>query len=99
MSISVLDGGFVRLDASMADDLSVINSARVSFNKYHDKIEEGDDKLIAFLMKNRHGTPFEHNAFTFHIKCPIVVMREWIRHRIASYNEMSGRYTKLEPEF
>jgi thymidylate synthase (FAD) len=96
---SVLDKGFVRLDDYMADDLSVVNSARVSFNNRHEVMEEGDDKLIGFLMKNRHGTPFEHNSFRFHIKAPLFVFREWQRHRIASYNEWSARYSELKPEF
>lgn len=97
--IKVLDHGFVRLDGCLADDLSVINSARVSFHKRHERVEEGDDKLIAFLMKHRHGTPFEHNCFRFHVKAPIFVVREWQRHRIGSYNEWSARYSTLEPEF
>lgn len=97
--IQVLDKGFVRLDGMLADDLSVVNSARVSFNKYQQTMGEGDDKLIAFLMKNRHGTPFEHNIFRFHVKAPIFVTREWQRHRIGSFNEWSGRYSSLEPEF
>lgn len=95
----VLDHGFVRLDDSLADDLSVVNSARVSLGKHHDTLEENDPLLIKFLVKNRHGTPFEHNLFRFHIKCPIFVAREWQRHRISSYNEWSARYAKLEPEF
>ncbi len=97
--IRVLDYGFVRLDGCLADDLSVVNSARVSFAQRHEEMEEGDDKLINFLMKNRHGTPFEHNSFRFHVKAPIFVFREWQRHRIGSYNEWSARYSKLEPEF
>lgn len=91
----VLDKGFVELYQSVGDDLSVVNSARVSFNKRHANIEDGDDKLISYLMKNRHGTPFEHNSFTFVVKAPIFVFREWHRHRIASINEMSARYTEL----
>lgn len=98
--ISVLDQGFVDLENSCADDLSVVNSARVSFNKYHNQMEVGDDKLIAFLMKNRHGTPFEQNFFRFHIKAPIFVFREWHRHRIGiSINEWSARYSELKNEF
>jgi thymidylate synthase (FAD) len=97
--IPVLDHGFVRLDAAMADDLSVVNSARVSFGKRHEQIEEDDDKLIGYLMKERHGTPFEHNAFRFHVKAPIFIFREWQRHRIGSFNEMSGRYTELPGEW
>lgn len=98
-------------------DLSVVNSARVSFNRRHsefideeksewlkknsrmDIANERDDRLINYLMKNRHGTPFEHNAFRFHVKAPIFVFREWQRHRISSFNEWSARYSKLEPEF
>jgi thymidylate synthase (FAD) len=98
--IKVLDHGFVSLEDSCATDLSVVNSARVSFNKYHEKMEEGDDKLIGFLMKNRHGTPFEQNFFRFRVKAPIFVFREWHRHRIGvSINEWSARYSELKPEF
>jgi thymidylate synthase (FAD) len=97
--IPVLNLGFVRLDDTMADDLSVVNSARVSFNTRHEAMEEGDDKLINFLLRNRHGTPFEHNAFRFHIKAPLMVFREWQRHRISSYNEWSARYSELKNEF
>jgi thymidylate synthase (FAD) len=98
--IKVLDHGFVSLEDSCADDLSVVNSARVSFNKYHQEMEEGDDKLIGFLMKNRHGTPFEQNFFRFRVKAPIFVFREWHRHRIGiSINEWSARYSELKNEF
>lgn len=98
--IKVLDYGFVSLEDSCADDLSVVNSARVSYNKYHHVMEEGDDKLIGFLMKNRHGTPFEQNFFRFRVKAPIFVFREWHRHRIGiSINEWSARYSELKPEF
>jgi len=97
--ISVLDHGYVELEDSMASDLSVVNAARVSFNNHHLKMEEGDDKLIRFLMKNKHGTPFEHNAFRFRIKAPLFVFREWQRHRWSSFNEWSGRYSELKPEF
>jgi thymidylate synthase (FAD) len=94
--IDVLDHGFVKLKAFHGDDLSVINAARVSFATEHETMLQGDDKLIAFLMRERHGTPFEHNSFTFHVKAPIFVVREWMRHRIASYNELSGRYKTFE---
>lgn len=98
--IEVLDHGFIRLDACMADDLSVVNAARVSFGKRKNEMNDADHKLIGFLMRDRHGSPFEHNAFRFHIKAPIFVFREWQRHRIASYNEMSGRYVRFEnPDF
>jgi thymidylate synthase (FAD) len=98
-AIPVLDHGFVRLDGCMADDLSVVNAARVSFAQHSDELAERDQGLIRFLMRERHGTPFEHNAFRFHVKLPIFVMREWARHRIGSFNEWSARYSQLEPEF
>ena len=97
--IDVLDHGFVRLDASMADDLSVVNSARVSFAQHSSEMTEREEGLIRFLIRERHGSPTEHNAFRFHIKCPIFVCREWQRHRIGSFNEWSARYSQLEPEF
>jgi thymidylate synthase ThyX len=81
-TIRILDHGFVRLDDAMADDLSVINGARVSFAKRKTEMSEADEGLIRFLMRDRHGSPFEHNAFRFHVRCPIFVAREWFRHRI-----------------
>jgi thymidylate synthase (FAD) len=97
--VHVLDHGFVRLDAAMADDLSVVNAARVSFARRKTAVDEADAGLIRFLMRDRHGTPFEHNAFRFHIRCPIFVAREWFRHRIGSFNEFSMRYAKAVDEF
>lgn len=97
-----VDGGFVRLDAHMADDYSVVNSARVSFarqSELHNDLTGADKGLISFLMRERHGTPFEHNSFRFHIKTPIFVAREWFRHRIGSYNEFSARYSEVPNEF
>lgn len=81
-TIQLFDHGFVRLDGAMADDLSVVNGARVSFARHKAVMEEADEGLIRFLMRDRHGSPFEHNAFRFHIRCPIFVAREWFRHRI-----------------
>ena len=75
-AIAVLDHGFVRLDDAMASDLSVVNSARVSFGKRKEEMDESDEGLVRFLMRDRHGTPFEHNAFRFHIRAPIFVVRE-----------------------
>jgi thymidylate synthase (FAD) len=98
-SIPVLDHGFVRLDAAMADDLSVVNAARVSFARRREEVDDADAGLIRFLMRDRHGTPFEHNAFRFHIRCPIFVAREWFRHRIGSFNEFSMRYAKATDDF
>src|SRR6476660_10398226 len=98
-AIRVLDHGFVRLDDAMATDLSVVNAARVSFARRKDVMEEADEGLIRFLMRDRHGTPFEHNSFRFHIRAPIFVAREWFRHRIGSFNEFSMRYAKATDEF
>ncbi len=98
-TIRVLDHGFVRLDDAMADDLSVVNAARVSFARRKTEMDEADEGLIRFLMRDRHGTPFEHNAFRFHIRCPIFVAREWFRHRVGSFNEFSMRYAKATDEF
>jgi thymidylate synthase (FAD) len=98
-AIRVLDHGFVRLDDSMADDLSVVNGARVSFARRKTEMDEADEGLIRFLMRDRHGTPFEHNSFRFHIRCPIFVAREWLRHRVGSFNEFSMRYAKATDEF
>src|SRR5947199_7286551 len=98
-AIRVLDQGFVRLDGAMATDLSVVNAARVSFARRKTEMEEADEGLIRFLMRDRHGSPFEHNAFRFHIRCPIFVAREWFRHRIGSFNEFSLRYAKATEDF
>jgi thymidylate synthase (FAD) len=97
--IDVLDDGFVRLDAQMGDDLSVVNAARVSFGSHAAVLDERNQGLVRFLMRERHGTPFEHNAFRFHVRCPIFVAREWFRHRVGSFNELSGRYTELAEAF
>jgi thymidylate synthase (FAD) len=98
-SIELLDHGFVRLDEAMADDLSVVNGARVSFARRKTEMEASDEALIRFLMRDRHGSPFEHNAFRFHVRCPIFVAREWFRHRIGSFNEFSLRYAKASDDF
>jgi thymidylate synthase (FAD) len=98
-SIPVLDHGFVRLDEAMADDLSVVNGARVSFARHKTEMDDSDAGLIRFLMRERHGTPFEHNAFRFHIRAPIFVAREWFRHRVSSFNEFSMRYAKATDDF
>jgi thymidylate synthase (FAD) len=98
-SIDVLDHGFVRLDAAVADDLSVVNAARVSFGARVETMDDRSAGLVRFLMRERHGTPFEHNFFRFHIKAPLFVTREWQRHRVGSFNERSGRYSELPDEF
>jgi len=98
-TIQVLDHGFVRLDGAMADDLSVVNGARVSFARRKTEMNDADAGLIRFLMRDRHGTPFEHNAFRFHVRCPIFVAREWFRHRVGSFNEFSMRYARATDDF
>jgi thymidylate synthase (FAD) len=98
--MNVLDHGSIELDAVLASDLAVVNAARVSLNQESAELTERDEGLIRFLMKNRHGTPFEHGFFRFVVKCPLFVAREWMRHRVGhSYNEWSGRYSVIEPEF
>lgn len=94
----VLDHGFVRLVDSMGDDSSVVQAARVSTGK-GTKTPSEDAKLIRYLMRNRHTTPFEMVMFKFHVSLPIVVARQWVRHRMASYNEFSGRYSILPETF
>jgi thymidylate synthase (FAD) len=96
----VLDHGFVALDGALASDLAVVNGARVSFNQASQEMGERDAGLIRFLMRERHGSPFEHGYFRFVVKAPLFVVREHHRHRAGhSYNEWSGRYSKMEPEF
>src|SRR5438477_2086963 len=98
-TIHVLDHGFVRLDDCMADDLSVANAARVSFARRKETMDESDEGLIRFLLRERHGTPFEHNSFRFHVRAPIFVAREWFRHRVGSFNEFSMRYARATDDF
>src|SRR3954471_8592743 len=98
--VSVLDHGFLALDGALASDLAVVNAARVSFNQATDEMTERDEGLIRFLMRNRHGSPFEHGCFRFLVKAPLLVVREHHRHRAGhSYNEWSGRYSQIEPEY
>jgi thymidylate synthase (FAD) len=98
--VPVLDKGFVALDAALASDLAVVNGARVSFNQESDELTEREEGLIRFLIRERHGSPFEHGYFRFLVKAPIFVVREHHRHRAGhSYNEWSGRYSKMEAEF
>jgi thymidylate synthase (FAD) len=98
-SIPVLDHGFVRLDEAMADDLSVVNGARVSFARHKTELDDSDAGLIRFLMRERHASPFEHAVFRFHVRCPIFIAREWFRHRWSSFNEFSMRYAKATEDF
>ncbi len=94
--INLLDHGFVRLVDHMGSDLSISRAARVSYDA---PAREEDDKLIGYLMANRHTTPFEAVQFTFEVKAPIFVYRQWHRHRTQSYNELSARYRELPEEF
>jgi thymidylate synthase (FAD) len=99
--ISVLDYGFVRLVDHMGDDLSIVRSARVSYDaEWRTGEDHGKDaKLIHYLMRNKHTSPFEAVTFTFEVKAPIFVLRQWHRHRTWSYNEVSARYSELPAEF
>ena len=99
--IKVLDKGFVRLIDHMGSDLSVVNAARVSFGKVKTAFEEGDAKLVDYLAEHEHTSPFRHTALTLHVKAPIFVFRQWMKHRIGSeFNEISGRYVEFpEDEF
>ncbi|NBT85359.1 MAG: FAD-dependent thymidylate synthase [Alphaproteobacteria bacterium] len=94
----VLDHGFVRVVDYMGDDNAVVQAARVSYGKGTKKISE-DQGLINYLMRHRHSTPFEMCEIKFHIKLPMFVARQWIRHRTANVNEYSARYSILDKEF
>lgn len=99
--IDVLDHGYARLVDHMGGDLSIVRAARVSHNAdWRAGENEGSDKrLINYLWRNEHTTPFEAVQFTFEIKAPIFVVRQWHRHRTWSYNEVSARYTELPEEY
>jgi thymidylate synthase (FAD) len=98
--LHVLDHGFLALDGAFASDLAVANGARVSFNVASQTLTEREEGLIRFLMRDRHGSPFEHGYFRFIVKAPIFVVREHQRHRAGhAFNEWSGRYSKMRAEF
>ena len=97
-AIPVLDHGFVRVVDYMGDDSSVVQSARVSYGKGTKKVST-DSGLIKYLMRHRHSTPFEMCEIKYHVKLPIFVARQWIRHRTANVNEYSARYSILDKEF
>lgn len=99
--ISVLDHGYVRLVDSMGNDLSIVRAARVSYDAAWRAGEDtgNDARLIRYLWKNKHTTPFEAVTFTFEVKAPIFVFRQWHRHRTWSFNELSARYRELPEEF
>ena len=97
-ALPVLDHGFVRVVDYMGDDSSIVQSARVSYGKGTKKIST-DSGLIKYLMRHRHSTPFEMCEIKYHVKLPIFVARQWIRHRTANVNEYSARYSILDKEF
>ena len=92
--IEVIPGGWVRFLGSMGTDLDIVNDARQSYDVEHKELTESDEGLLNYLVRYKHGTPFEGAEFKFQIKAPLPVAREWMRHRWASYNEVSGRYVK-----
>jgi len=108
MKKEVLDKGFVEVIDSLGSDLTVVNSARVSFGKRHTKYTDGDRKLVRFLAKYKHFSPFRHMMVQFHLKAPEFVMRQWYKHVVGiettsssstkdhAWNELSGRYVPVE---
>lgn len=94
----VLDHGFVRVIDYMGDDGAIVQAARVSYGRGTKKVSD-DRGLINYLMRMRHTSPFEMCELKVHVKLPIFVARQWIRHRTASVNEYSGRYSVLDDEF
>lgn len=92
----VLDKGFVSLIDCMGNDLTTVNAARVSYGKQKTTFDEKDEALIKYLVENQHTSPMRHAYLTFHIKAPIFVLRQWMKHRVASdFNELSGRYSEF----
>ena len=97
-AIPILDHGFVRVIDYMGDDSSIVQSARVSYGKGTKKVST-DEGLIRYLMRHWHSTPFEMCEIKYHVKLPIFIARQWIRHRTANVNEYSARYSILDKEF
>lgn len=93
-----LDKGFVRLVDYMGDDTAIVQAARVSYGKGTKSVTM-DRELIRYLLRHRHTSPFEMVEFKFHVKLPIFVARQWVRHRTANINEYSGRYSEMKNEF
>ncbi|HRW91811.1 MAG TPA: FAD-dependent thymidylate synthase [Thermotogota bacterium] len=98
MRFEILDHGYLELVDKMGDDFRAVEAARVSFQQGL-KEEKKDRALLFFLMEHGHLSPFEHIVFTFRVKAPLFVARQWFRHRIGSFNEMSGRYSEIQEEF
>ena len=107
MKINVLDKGYVRLVDTMGNDLSVVNAARVSYDKESEELTDKDVKLIKFLWKENHTSPFRHAAMTFEVYAPLVVARQWWKYAVASshiddqngWNESSRRYITEDEKF
>ncbi len=97
-ALPVLDHGFVRVIDYMGDDAAIVQAARVSYGRGTRRVSE-DAGLIRYLMRHRHSTPFEMCEIKYHVKLPIFVARQWIRHRTANVNEYSARYSILDREF
>jgi len=105
LAIDVLDKGYVRLVDYMGSDVSVVNAARVSYNKRTEKIRESDVKLIRYLKEHGHSSPFRHASCTFEVKAPLMVARQWWKyvvgsdHTMEGWNEVSRRYVNDMPEY
>jgi thymidylate synthase (FAD) len=97
-AVPLLDHGFVRIIDYMGDDAAIVQAARVSYGRGTRRVQE-DAGLIRYLMRHRHSTPFEMCEIKYHVKLPIFVARQWIRHRMANVNEYSARYSILDREF
>ena len=97
-AIPILDHGFIRVIDYMGDDTSIVQAARVSYGKGTKKVST-DEGLIKYLMRHWHSTPFEMCEIKYHVKLPIFIARQWIRHRTANVNEYSARYSILDKEF
>lgn len=89
----------VELVRVSGSDIDIVNAARVSYGKFVTEMSDRDKKLIEFLVKHNHTSPFEHNQLSYRIKAPLFVARQWMRHRMHSYNEISYRYVKAPVEF
>ena len=100
-SIRVLDGGqgWIGLLNHMGDESTITNAARVSFGKMKTEFDEKDERLLKYLIENKHFTPLEHVKFTFSVHCPLFVARQWHRHRMENISEISRRYTEVDMQY
>jgi thymidylate synthase (FAD) len=97
--IQVHNHGHVHLEDSMGSDLHIVNNARVSFDQESDEFTDKERGLLNFLMRERHGSPWESVLFRFDVKAPLFVIREWQRHRVSSFNEQSARYSEIPDHY